>query len=145
MAMSSVDAGRILAEAEKAGRVLAVDHTFVFMGAVTKVSDLIAAGTLGDLYYYDSVRINLGNFQRDVNVVWDLAVHDLSILACWVGEKPREVSCIGSAHIAGQPVERRLLDVDIPQQLHRAPARELAVAHQDSQDTHRRLKKDDRL
>ena len=57
-----------------------VDHTFVYTGAVRKMRELTEAGELGDIYYYDSVRINLGLFQHDVNVLWDLAVHDLSIM-----------------------------------------------------------------
>ena len=57
-----------------------VDHTFVYTGAVRKMRELTESGELGDIYYYDSVRINLGLFQHDVNVLWDLAVHDLSIM-----------------------------------------------------------------
>ena len=57
-----------------------VDHTFVFTGAVRKMKEIVAGGELGDLLYFDSVRINLGLFQRDINVLWDLAPHDLSIM-----------------------------------------------------------------
>ena len=64
----------------KANRVLMVDHTFVYTGAVRKIRELVDDGSLGDIYYYDSTRVNLGLFQHDVNVVWDLAVHDLSIM-----------------------------------------------------------------
>ena len=60
--------------------MLVVDHTFVYTGAVRKIRELVASGELGDIYYYDSVRVNLGLFQHDVNVIWDLAVHDLSIM-----------------------------------------------------------------
>lgn len=57
-----------------------VDHTFIYTGAVRKIRELVAQNELGEIYYYDSVRINLGLFQSDVNVIWDLAVHDLSIM-----------------------------------------------------------------
>ena len=71
--------------------VLAVDHTFVYTGAVRKIRELIAEGGIGDLYYYDSVRVNLGLFQHDVNVIWDLAVHDLAVIDFVLGLQPRAV------------------------------------------------------
>ncbi len=100
---SSEDALRVVETAEATGRVLLVDHTFVYMGAVQKVRDLVEAGELGELYYYDSSRVNLGLVQPDVNVLWDLAVHDLSILGHWVDERPVAVSCAGSRHLEGHP------------------------------------------
>jgi predicted dehydrogenase len=91
--------------ARRAGRLLAVDHTFLFTGAVRKMRDLITSGEIGDVYYIDSVRINLGLFQSDVNVIWDLAAHDVSIIDHLLeGELPREVSAVGAAH-AGSPTE----------------------------------------
>ena len=66
--------------AERRQRVLFVDHTFVYTGAVRKMGEIIKSGELGQVYYYDSVRVNLGLFQRDVSVIADLAVHDFSIL-----------------------------------------------------------------
>jgi predicted dehydrogenase len=77
---------------------LMVDHTFVYTGAVRLVKKLIDAGEIGDLYFVDSVRINLGLFQHDVNVVWDLAPHDLSILDYLLGRLPRSLSAIGTSH-----------------------------------------------
>src|SRR5690348_3773250 len=77
---SSEQASRLIDEAARRRLVLMVDHTFVYTGAVQKMRELTQAGELGDIYYYDSVRINLGLFQHDVNVLWDLAVHDLSIM-----------------------------------------------------------------
>ena len=65
-----------------------VDHTFLFTGAVRKIRQLIGDGTLGKLYYYDSTRVNLGLFQHDVNVIWDLAPHDLSIMDYLIQSKP---------------------------------------------------------
>jgi predicted dehydrogenase len=78
-----------------------VDHTFIFTGAVRKIRQLIEEGTLGDLYYYDSTRVNLGLFQHDVNVVWDLAPHDLSIMDFLIREKPEAVLATGERHLNG--------------------------------------------
>ncbi len=97
------EAERLLEEAERRNQVLMVDHTFVYTGAVRKIKALIDEGRLGHLYYYDSVRINLGLFQSDVNVLWDLAVHDLSIMDYVVGMYPVAVSCTGMAHVPEQP------------------------------------------
>ena len=90
--------------AERRGILLAVDHTFVFTGAVRKMKELIAAGEIGDLYYFDSVRINLGLIQTDVNVVWDLAPHDVSIMDYLIEQEPVSVSATGAAH-GGSPTE----------------------------------------
>ena len=103
IAGSAVEARKIIDAAKRAGRVLLVDHTFVYMGAVQKVKTLIDNGVLGALYYFDSVRVNLGLFQQDVSVLWDLAVHDLSILGAWVPGRPTAVSCIASGHVEGHP------------------------------------------
>jgi predicted dehydrogenase len=105
---------RIVAEAQAAGRTLMVDHTFVYMGAVRKVKELIDAGDLGDLYYVDSVRVNLGLFQRDASVIWDLAVHDLSIMAYWVPASPIAISCVGVSHVSGLPYDIAYLTVYYP-------------------------------
>jgi predicted dehydrogenase len=82
-----------------------VDHTFPYTGSVRKVKELVEAGEIGEPYYYDSVRVNLGLFQKDVSVIWDLAVHDLSIMDFIFGLSPVAVSCTGIRHIAGQPVD----------------------------------------
>jgi len=84
--------------AEKKGLKIMVDHTFIYTGAVRKIKESIDNGVLGELYYFDSVRVNLGLFQHDVNVVWDLAPHDLSIMDFLLGKKPTWVSAIGSDH-----------------------------------------------
>jgi predicted dehydrogenase len=76
-----------------------VDHTFLFTGAVKKIRQLIDAGTLGNLYYYDSTRVNLGLFQHDVNVLWDLAPHDLSIMDHLISAKPDVVIATGQKHL----------------------------------------------
>ncbi|HKB10210.1 MAG TPA: Gfo/Idh/MocA family oxidoreductase, partial [Vicinamibacterales bacterium] len=83
--------------------ILAVDHTFVFTSAVRKIRELSASGDLGDIYYYDSVRVNLGLFQHDVNVIWDLAVHDLAIMDFILSSQPVAVSSTGISHVPGEP------------------------------------------
>jgi predicted dehydrogenase len=90
---------KILMEvAERMGKVLMVDHTYLFNPAIRKIKQIVDSGDLGELYYIDSVRINLGLFQHDVNVVWDLAPHDLSIVHHVVGLEPRSISAWGCAH-----------------------------------------------
>lgn len=78
-----------------------VDHTFLFSGAVRKIREVVDAGTLGPLYYFDSTRVNLGLFQHDVSVVWDLAPHDLSIMDHIISEKAEAVVATGGSHLNG--------------------------------------------
>jgi predicted dehydrogenase len=85
--------------AEQNKRTLMVDHTFVYTGAVRRMKDIVNSGELGDLLYFDSVRINLGLFQRDINVLWDLAPHDLSIMDYLIERQPHAISALGSSHI----------------------------------------------
>jgi predicted dehydrogenase len=99
---NSDEALRLIEEADKRKLTLMVDHTFVYTGAVRKMRELIDDGSLGDIYYYDSVRVNLGLFQQDVNVIWDLAVHDLAIMGHLLPERPCAVSATGINHIAGR-------------------------------------------
>src|SRR5947199_7827811 len=80
-----------------------VDHTFLYHGADRKIREMVEDGVIGDIYYYDSVRVNLGLFQHDVSVVWDLAVHDLSILDYVLPSKPDRVSATGMSHVGGEP------------------------------------------
>jgi len=102
LAATVADAERLVDEAVRRQLVLMVDHTFIYTGAVRKIRELIDAGRLGQLYYYDSVRVNLGLFQHDVNVLWDLAAHDLSIMDYVLGRTPHAVAATGVAHVAGQ-------------------------------------------
>src|SRR5260370_18376488 len=81
-------AAQLIDAAEQRGLVLMVDHTFVYTGAVQTIKQLVDGDNLGPLYYYDSVRVNLGLFQRDVSVLWDLAVHDLAIMDFVLGRQP---------------------------------------------------------
>src|SRR5438046_18546 len=106
---SSEHAVHLIEEAERRDLVLMVDHTFVYTDAVRRIKDLVDKGSLGRLYYYDSVRVNLGLFQHDVNVLWDLAVHDLSIMDYVLGESPCAVAATGAAHIPGKPVNTAYL------------------------------------
>jgi predicted dehydrogenase len=103
LATRSDHARRLIDEAAQRKLVLLVDHTFVYTDAVRKIGELIASGELGEIYYYDAVRVNLGLFQHDVNVVWDLAIHDLSIMDYVLPEKPVAISATGISHIPGQP------------------------------------------
>jgi predicted dehydrogenase len=87
--------------AAKQNLQIMVDHTFLFTGAVATIRQLLEDGTLGKMYYYDSTRVNLGLFQDDVNVAWDLASHDLSIVDHLSKETPETVSATGEAHLNG--------------------------------------------
>jgi predicted dehydrogenase len=87
--------------AEKKSLKIMVDHTFLFTGAVNKTKELIDEGILGTIYYYDSMRVNLGLFQTDVNVVWDLAPHDLSIMQYLIKSKPQAIVATGECHVNG--------------------------------------------
>ena len=98
------EAEELCSLAETQGVLLAVDHTFVFTGAVRKMKELIDSKEIGDIYYFDSVRINLGLIQTDVNVVWDLAPHDVSIMDFLIGQDPIAVSATGASH-GGSPTE----------------------------------------
>lgn len=98
MTRSVYEAEALIKLAEEKGLTLMVDHTFNYTGAVTKLKEIVASGALGDILYWDSVRVNLGLFQHDVNVVWDLAPHDLSIMDYVLDAKPKSVQATGLAH-----------------------------------------------
>src|SRR5437879_81211 len=99
---TSAQGMQLIEEAARKKLVLMVDHTFVYTSAVRKIRELVLNGELGQPYYYDSVRINLGLFQHDVNVIWDLAVHDLSILQYVLPGDPVAVSATGMSHVVGE-------------------------------------------
>jgi predicted dehydrogenase len=103
MAETSLQAQKLVDEAARRQKVLFVDHTFIYTGAVRKMAEVIKAGELGRIFYYDSIRVNLGLFQRDVNVISDLGVHDFSILDHLLGEHPVAVSASGINHFPGTP------------------------------------------
>ena len=99
MTSTVTQAEELLNLAEKKQRRLFVDHTFVFTGAVRKIKELLDSGQIGELYYFDSVRINLGLFQHDVNVIWDLAPHDISIMHFLLNRQPESVVATGADHL----------------------------------------------
>lgn len=103
MAETSAQCEGLIQLARSRGLLVHVDHTFIYTAPIRKLRQLIEAGELGQLYYYDSVRVNLGLFQHDVNVLWDLAVHDLSIMDYLIDEKPICVSSTGVKSVEGQP------------------------------------------
>jgi predicted dehydrogenase len=98
MTSTSGEAEELIELAERKGLSLMVDHTFLYTGAVQKIKQLIEADTIGKIKYLDSTRINLGLFQPDVNVLWDLAPHDISIMTYLVQEKPYSLNATGSSH-----------------------------------------------
>jgi predicted dehydrogenase len=98
---TSTQAEELIELAEKNNLQIMVDHTFLFTGAVRKIQQLVDDGTLGKLYYYDSTRVNLGLFQHDINVLWDLAPHDLAIVDHLIGERPDAVIATGEQHLNG--------------------------------------------
>jgi predicted dehydrogenase len=95
---TSAEAEELIELAEKKNLKIMVDHTFLYTGAVRKIKQLVEDNVLGDIFYYDSVRVNLGLFQHDINVVWDLAPHDISIMEYVIGEKPQAVVATGAEH-----------------------------------------------
>jgi len=98
---TSAQAEKLIELAASKNLRIMVDHTFLFTGAVRKIRQLIDEGVLGKLYYYDSTRVNLGLFQHDVNVVWDLAPHDLSIMNHLIDAQPEAVAATGQSHFNG--------------------------------------------
>lgn len=98
---TSRQAEELIELAERNDLTIMVDHTFLFTGAVRKIRQLIDDGTLGKLYYYDSMRVNLGLFQHDINVLWDLAPHDLSIADYLIGQRPEAIVATGETHLNG--------------------------------------------
>jgi predicted dehydrogenase len=98
---SAAQAQELVDLAARKNLKIMVDHTFLFTGAVQKIKQLLHEGALGKLYYYDSTRVNLGLFQHDVNVVWDLAPHDLSIIDHLIGQTPEAIVATGQTHLNG--------------------------------------------
>jgi predicted dehydrogenase len=98
---NSTQAEELINLAQQKNLKIMVDHTFLFTGAVKKISQLLDEGTLGKLYYYDSTRVNLGLFQHDINVLWDLAPHDLSIMDYLIKASPEAVVATGQRHLNG--------------------------------------------
>jgi predicted dehydrogenase len=102
LASSSAQAESLIEEADRRKLVLMVDHSFVYTGAVRKIGEIIRSGSVGDLLYYDSIRINLGLFQHDVDVIWDLAVHDFAIMQHLLPGQPVAITATGMSHVSGR-------------------------------------------
>ncbi|MDQ6861097.1 MAG: Gfo/Idh/MocA family oxidoreductase [Verrucomicrobiota bacterium] len=99
MAASSAECEELIEIAEEKGLVLMIGHTFLYSAPVRKICEIVNAGDLGDIRYINSRRLNLGLFQKDINVAWDLAPHDISIILHILGEFPETVNCQGNAHV----------------------------------------------
>jgi predicted dehydrogenase len=100
--------------AEKNNLIIMVDHTFLFTAAVRKIKELVDSNVIGDLYYYDSTRVNLGLFQHDINVIWDLAPHDFSIMDYLIKEKPVSLSAHGTGHFGTGMEDIAYITVNFP-------------------------------
>jgi predicted dehydrogenase len=98
---SSAQAEELIELAARKKLTIMVDHTFLFTGAVRKIRELTESGALGDLYYYDSLRVNLGLFQHDISVIWDLAPHDLAIMDHIIKSEPEAIVATGEKHLNG--------------------------------------------
>jgi len=114
---TSDQAARLVDEADRRGLTMMVDHTFLYTSAVRKIRELCDRGSLGALYYYDAVRVNLGLFQHDINVLWDLAVHDLSIMDFLLPESPCAVSATGVRHVTDRGEDIAYLTLFFPSNL----------------------------
>src|SRR5689334_20708951 len=99
LAATAAEAEMLVEAAQRERRVLMVDHTYVYAGAVRKIAELIDSGELGEVRYYDSLRINLGLFQSDVSVIWDLAIHDIALLQFLLGKRILTVQATGGCHL----------------------------------------------
>ena len=98
---NAAQAEELISLADRKNLKIMVDHTFLFTGAVKKIGQLLDDGALGKIYYYDSTRVNLGLFQHDINVIWDLATHDLAIIDHLIKETPEAISATGQNHLNG--------------------------------------------
>jgi predicted dehydrogenase len=117
MTSTSAEGEELLNIAEQKGLHIFVDHTFIFTGAVEKIKDLIDKKEIGDLYYFDSTRVNLGLFQHDVNVLWDLAPHDISIMHFLLNQDPESVVATGADHLGSGIENVAYLTVYFPNNL----------------------------
>ncbi len=117
MTASVAEARELIKLAAEKDLKLFVDHTFIYTGAVRKMKEIITSGRLGEIYYFDSVRINLGLFQHDVNVIWDLAPHDLSIMDYLLEKEAIAVSAVGSCHVGNDLADIAYLTLEFENNL----------------------------
>jgi predicted dehydrogenase len=115
LATSTADATALVERAEDVGRTLMVGHTFEHNAAVWKLRDIVRSGQLGDIYYIDTARLNLGLYQKDINVLWDLAPHDISIVNHLLGAEPTSVHAWGTSHAASGLEDVAYLKLDFPE------------------------------
>ncbi len=115
---STAEADELIELAARSGRILMVDHVFLYSPAVKTLARLVTSGELGRLQFVDSVRINLGVYQHDVNVIWDLAPHDLSIVDLLIGRPARSVMAVGSSHAGNGLHDVAYLHIDYGEGLH---------------------------
>jgi predicted dehydrogenase len=116
-AMSSDECEKLIDAARENGLCIMVGHTFVYTAAVNKIKEVIASGELGDIYYISTTRVNLGIFQDDINVVWDLAPHDVSILNYILDDTPDEVSAHGQSYIRANVQDVAFLHFRYPEEI----------------------------
>jgi len=114
LAITGQECGEMVARAKELGLVLLTGHTFVYTAAVNKMKDLIESGELGDIHYISTTRVNLGLFQENINVVWDLAPHDVSILNYILNSTPEQVSAIGHSYIQRDVEDVAFLTIRYP-------------------------------
>ena len=138
---TSAQAEELIELADRKNLQIMVDHTFLFTGAVRKIKELVDGGVLGPLYYYDSTRVNLGLFQHDVNVIWDLGPHDVSIMDYLIGLEPELVVATGEAHLNGM-ADMAYITLYFPQEHHRPHQRQLALAREGAHHVDRRAAED---
>ena len=146
LATSNDEANDLVKTAREKKLTLMVGHTFEYSAPVQKMHDIIASGELGDVFYISSVRANLGLFQRDVNVTWDLATHDISIILNLMGgREPEAVSCQGESHYGHGVEDVAMLTLALRAKRDRVHPRELARPRQDSPHDGGRIAQDARL
>lgn len=114
LAHSSAKGEELVQLADRKGLTLLTGHTFIYSPPVVKVKELIDSGTLGDLYYISISRVNLGHYQKDVDVIWDLAVHDISILLYWLNEMPIRGKAFGRACVKGNKNDVAFIWLEFP-------------------------------
>ena len=145
MASSSAECEELIEIAKRNGLVLMVGHTFLYSSAVRKIVEIIQAGDIGDIRYINSRRLNLGLFQKDINVAWDLAPHDISIILHILGEFPMSVNCSGNAHVTPHIEDVTNMSLTFPSQAFRHDPEQLARTAQGPRNDYRRDSADDRL
>ena len=145
MACSSAECQELIAIAQKKGLVLMTGHTFLYSPAVRKIKEIVDNGDIGEIRYISARRLNLGLFQKDINVAWDLAPHDISIVLNIMGEQPATINCRGSAHITPGVEDVTTMCLSFPNQRIRHHSQQLAGPEKSPGNDHCRQQADDCL